>query len=226
MPQEHDIYVKLKSAILALTFAPGDTLQEGYIGTLFGVSRTPAREALRALMNEGLVAKCGRFYQVKRFSGEEVRLLYELREALECHAGRLATERASDAQLLELRHQLAEHFESVSHQTCGWATDGSAFHKRLAELSGNELLSRQLDLIHDKVTIFSRIGEREYRDVLLKALEDHFRIVDAMIRRNPIIVEEEIRQHIRFGLELYRRNLSDPAWALAAASAARIDLPT
>jgi DNA-binding GntR family transcriptional regulator len=226
MLAEHDIYAKLKSAILALTFAPGDTLQESYIGTLFGVSRTPAREALRALMDEGLITKYGRFYQVKRFTAEEVRLIYEVREALECHAGRLATERASDEELAELRRQLAEHFEEVSTKATDWTTDGSAFHTRLAELSGNELLSRQLRLIHDKVTIFSRIGDKEYRDVLIKALGDHFRIVDAMIRRNPIIVEEEIRQHIRFGLELYKRNVLDQPEALPEPRNALADLPS
>jgi DNA-binding GntR family transcriptional regulator len=216
MLPEHDIYAKLKSAILALTFAPGDTLQESYIGTLFGVSRTPAREALRALMDEGLIAKCGRFYQVKRFTHEEVRLIYELREALECHAGRLATERATDEQLLQLREQIAAHFDEVSTKVTEWTTDGSAFHNRIAELCGNELLNKQLRLIHDKVTIFTRIGDKEYRDVLLQALGDHFRIVDAMIRRNPIIVEEEIRQHIRFGLELYKRNSQSQPDSLSA----------
>lgn len=212
--QDHEIYAKLKSAILSLTIKPGEILQESSVGQRFGVSRTPAREALRTLMDEGLITKSGRFYQAKKFSAEEVRLIYEVREALECQAGRLATQRASDEELRALRGYLEKHFAYAKSTAMEWMTDGTHFHHRLAQLSGNPLLSHQLGLIFDKVTIFSRIEEHDYRETLLLALEDHFRIVDAMIRRNPIIVEEEIRQHIRLSLNIYK----DHATRFASAS--------
>ena len=198
------VYGALKTGILLHDLEPGSTLQEGAVAETFGVSRTPAREALRTLVAEGLVVRQGRFYQVKRFSAAEAKRLYEVREAMECFACRLATERASDSELRELRTGLERHHASVSAMSDGATSDGFVFHMRIAELSKNDLLYQTLHGIHDKVIVISRLLDREHRGIYFDALDDHFRIMDAMLRRNALIAEEEMRQHIRFGYELYR----------------------
>lgn len=198
------VYEALKARIMANELEPGTTLQEVVLAETFGVSRTPAREALRALVAEGLVVMRGRFYQVKSFSAEEAKRLYEVRESLECLACRLATERASEADLVELRAHLARHHSTVSAMTDGATSDGSVFHMRIAELSDNDVLYQTLRGIHDKVVVISRILDLRHRETYLSALDDHFRIVDAMLRRQAVIAEEEMRQHIRAGYELYR----------------------
>jgi len=196
----HDVYHRLKAAILNLEFRSGDILQEKQIGDLYGASRTPAREALRTLMSEGLVAKVGKFYFVKSFTRSEVMELYEVREALEALSVRLATRRATDAELFALRDHMAAHIAAVRKAAPDTrTTDGSVFHLRLAELSGNSMLIGQLRNLHDKVIFLSHMVDTRHRDEFVSSLDDHVRIVEAMIRRNETIAVAEIEAHLRWG---------------------------
>jgi DNA-binding GntR family transcriptional regulator len=203
MQQEHEMYRKLKAGILDLTFPPGTLLQEGQLGETFGVSRTPAREALRDLLLEGLIIKMGRFYQVKQYTVEEIRLVYEVREGHECLAGRLTTERATDQELKQLRQGLEEHYKKITKDAYPSVGELS-IHLQIAQLARNELLFQQLLSLHDKVLIIARLSDARNRDRFMDAIEDHFRIVDALQRRSTPIVEEETRLHIRKAIKVYK----------------------
>jgi len=198
--QNHDVYHRLKAAILNLEFRSGDILQEKQIGDRYGASRTPAREALRMLMADGLVSKVGKFYFVKSFTRLEVMELYELREALETLSVRLATRRATDAELFALRDHMTRHIATVVGASAGSSsTDGSVFHMRLAELSGNSMLLEQLRTLHDKMIVLNRMVDTGHREEFVVSLDDHVRIVAAMIRRNEAVAVAEIEAHLRWG---------------------------
>src|SRR5215217_8501643 len=102
------VYVALREAIVSAELEPGRRLSENELADALGVSRTPVREALVRLRDERLVAivpQLGTF--VTLISPDAVADAAFVREALECSAIRLATERVTEAGLSELQTNLA-----------------------------------------------------------------------------------------------------------------------
>ncbi|MFN2627782.1 MAG: GntR family transcriptional regulator [Gaiellaceae bacterium] len=105
---------EIRLAILEGRLAPGDVLREEQLARELGTSRTPVREALIELRNQGLVesrATCRAV--VRAYDAADLHDIYGLRAALEGHAARLAAERATSATIRELEastdrfHELA-----------------------------------------------------------------------------------------------------------------------
>src|ERR671930_1714505 len=102
VPARTQVYATLRDAIIRAELPPGRKLSENELATWLGVSRTPVREALVRLRDERLVAivpQLGTF--VTLISTEAVADAAFVREALECAAIRLATERAGEEALAE-----------------------------------------------------------------------------------------------------------------------------
>src|SRR3954467_2886010 len=99
-------YLKLHAAIQAGTFEPGKRMMETEVADWLKMSRTPARDAMRRLENEGLLVHEPRQgLVIARLDHSAVMELYAMREVLEGTAARLAARHASEfevAQLLEL----------------------------------------------------------------------------------------------------------------------------
>ncbi len=123
------VYGHVKSRILAHSFEPGAVLQELTLASEFGVSRTPVREALKLLTDEGLVIRRGRFYQTRQFSAVDVRQIYEVREALETASVCLCAARAGDSALADLMTMVAGQKEALqSADVARFSRLDSAFH--------------------------------------------------------------------------------------------------
>src|SRR5262245_32353606 len=102
MRESDRVYESLRNMAIAFKFKPGERLTELDIAERFSVSRTPVREALNRLVNEGFLVADGRGFAVRDLDPKECFDLYELRLALECTAVRLAVQRASDEDLSRL----------------------------------------------------------------------------------------------------------------------------
>jgi len=197
------IYEYLKADISALKLKPGDPLLELELAAQYGGSRTPVREALGRLLREGLVVRSGRGYAVTIFAPEDVRQLYEVREAFEKMAVRLAIERATGEQLAGLSAELDTHLPTVEQADAARFNHlDSAFHLSIARLGGNFLLEEEMRRLHDRVKII-RNRELSRPQGLLNAMADHRRILDAMLRRDINIAEAEMRYHMRSVIALY-----------------------
>ncbi len=197
------LYEQLKGDIAALRLKPGDALQELELAARYGGSRTPVREALTRLLEEGLVVRSGRGYAVTSFAPEDVRHLYELREALEKMAIGLAIERASDAELAALVGEVEAHRPVIERgDVAAFNRLDSAFHLSIARLARNPLLAAEMTRLHDKVKIV-RNRELSSRQGLVNAMADHQRILGAMLRRDVATAEAEMRYHVRSVVALY-----------------------
>jgi DNA-binding transcriptional regulator YhcF (GntR family) len=98
------VYEELKSAIVDLRLAPGDPLREATLAEQLGVSKTPIREALTRLEQEGLVETTSfKGAVVSGYSRQDLIEIYELRELLENAAARAAAESMSDEDRDRLR---------------------------------------------------------------------------------------------------------------------------
>ncbi|MCS6773480.1 MAG: GntR family transcriptional regulator [Anaerolineae bacterium] len=113
---EQRVYSQLREMILNSKLEPGEWLRQEQLAALFGVSRTPVREALRMLAQEQLVEFVKNHgVRVVPLSWEEFEELYALRIGLEGLAARLAAEQATDEDIASLREAFA-HIEQLAQR--------------------------------------------------------------------------------------------------------------
>src|SRR5699024_6633507 len=162
----------------------------------YKVSRTPVREALRQLLDEGLIQRKGRFYQVAQPSPDEIAELYEVRIALECLAARLAIKHY-DAEAASRLASLLKKQETarITRKNVQFFLLDKAFHLHIAEFSRNQYLVRQLTMIHDKLSLV-RAQNEERIDWAERVIMEHRRILSALNRRSSAATEAEITYHI------------------------------
>jgi len=191
--QTAHLYDRLRSAILTLDFAPGQSLTERGLEQRFAASRTPVRAALIRLESEGLARRDGRGWIVAPIDLEEIGLIAEYREAIETAAVRLAVERASadqiDAILVLLDHRSADDEQSVLRI-------GGDFHEEVAALSGNRLLS---DAVRGAMVRLARTRWLEVRTPAAReqAAMEHHAILEAVRARDADLAASLIATHIR-----------------------------
>ncbi len=194
------VYGVIKSRILAQGFEPDAVLQELTLAGELGVSRTPVREALKLLTDEGLVARRGRLYQTRRFSAADIRQIYEVREALETASVCLCAGRAADAALHALTGMIADQAAALHRADLSrFAELDSLFHLQIASLADNRLLLHQLSGLHDKV----RVIRLRPPDFVMRAVDEHRRIIEALQRRDAAVAVAEMRNDIRSVVRLF-----------------------
>jgi len=132
------VYAMAQEEIVALEFKPGQPLSEKELSLRYGVSRTPAREALLQLEDEGLVEiypQAGTF--VARISVHGVTEAQFIREALECAALRAAVGHLGTADVKRLETNLDRQRDAhAAHDVDTFYILDEAFHQALMEHSG------------------------------------------------------------------------------------------
>jgi len=217
-------YVQLKQDVLSFRFGPGMPLQEADLAQRYGGSRTPTREALRRLVQEGLIVRRGRNYIVRVFTPAEVRDLYEVREGIEKMATRLTIERASDEELAVLDRQIAaQEQHAAGGDAAGFNLLDTRFHLCVARLTRNTFLFRQMALLHDQVMLVRKL-ELSRQQGMFNAINDHHRIVGAMKRRDIEVAEAEMRYHVRSVIALYYGTKEPQPGSLSRNAAASGDM--
>lgn len=195
--RSEDVYESLKIDIASMRVKPGDALFECDIAERYRASRTPVREALLRLVKEGLVEKVGRTNVVSSFSVDDVVNLYEIREALECLAVRLAVERASARDLEELEEIIAcMRRAREKGRVDAYLSHDRNFHLAIARMARNPFLESELRSLQEKV----RMIQSQWRNRVAKfpnLHDQHERIHDAIRRRDASIAEAEIRYHMQ-----------------------------
>ena len=142
-------YEKLTQAIMTGELVPGQPLIETALAEWCKVSRTPIREALTRLQQDGLVVRSDRGLVVRERSPEEILDIYETRIGLEAMAARVAASRRSYLDVVTMRG-IAERLDAVdTSDEAAMAAANRTFHRSVWRASHNESLSdllRRLDL--------------------------------------------------------------------------------
>jgi DNA-binding GntR family transcriptional regulator len=142
---------EIRRAILEGRLNPGDVLREEHLARELGTSRTPVREALIELRNEGLVeARATRRAVVRAYDVEELHDIYALRAALEAHAASLAAERATPQQISELQSSI-ERFGRLaagdSDLVNELVAENLVFHGVISDAAGVPRLKKMIDQV-------------------------------------------------------------------------------
>lgn len=194
-------YHALKQAITSVNIyaQPHEIrLDERQLSQDLGVSRTPIREAMTLLEQEGFVKTLPRrgIFVVRKTKKEIVEMI-QVWAALESLAARLITLHASDAEIAGLRH-LFDEFQGNGHSPEGHLNDYSdaniKFHQAIIRLSGNQLISDMTEnlFIHVRAIRQMTIGQDHRAQ---RSIVDHLNMIDALEKRDTELAEKLTRQH-------------------------------
>lgn len=192
------VYEELKAAIVGLRLAPGDPLREAALAEQLGVSKTPIREALTRLEQEGLVETTSfKGAVVTGYSRQDLIEIYELRELLENVAARAAAESISEVDLARLDRICRESrkLKKIS-DAAGLAALLSEFDDVVFDQVRN---SRIRALIENLRAHLTRIGllTAEIPGRIEASVDEHEKIVAAITARDPDQAERFMSEHIR-----------------------------
>lgn len=180
-------YRSLKSRILDNELPPGTIMLEQEVAALLGMSRTPAREAMLRLAEEGLVEVRPRHgMRVLPISADDMREIYAVLAALEPEAaGWVARDGLSQARLEELRKSVTDMDAALAHDDLvEWAAADERFHRILVESCENARLKALIFQFWDQAHRV-RIATLRLRPRPVDSNRSHLELVDAIKRRDP-----------------------------------------
>lgn len=193
-------YEALKEIISHMDIYSGEELprlDERALGKQLGVSRTPVREAISRLEQEGLVqniARRGAF--VVRKSKKDILDMIDVWAALESMAARLATTRSSDSEIASLRKNFAtfDDSEKARAHIDEYSETNIEFHQTIIRLGKSPLITQMSDQLffHMRAIRTTTIKER---DRVSRSVMDHMRIIEAIEERDPYHAEQLVRDH-------------------------------
>lgn len=197
------VYGSLKAIIVTGQLPPGARVTENDLAVKLKVSRTPVREALNRLEQDGLViGRPRQGYIVTEFDIHMFREAFEIRELLDGYATELATAKITDAEKERLREmvgeceRLAALPDRKSEDMFQELQIGMDIHRTIAEISGNVMLCGILNGILDKCQHYVWM-ELLRLDEWKVARDEHFDIVEAICAGNAARAVELTREHIR-----------------------------
>lgn len=212
-----DAYRRLRQRILSNDLPPGFTAFEEKLAQDLGMSRTPVREALIRLENEGLVEVVPR--RGMRVTAVTARDMREINEVLAClevqAAERLARRRPGPNEMAQLDAVIREMDEALeADDMAAWSDADYRFHCLIIELCGNRHLAETAQLFLDKAHR-SRLLTLPYRSRPVYSNVNHAAVVEAIRRGDPDTAGEIHSAHKRrWTRELNdiveRMDLSDP----------------
>lgn len=192
-----EVYVRLRSAIIKGHFSAGARLVERSLTERLQVSRTPIREAIKRLEQEGLVV-CypHRGCFVRSPSFDEAREAYEMRRVAEGVAGEMAATRATDAELQrinELVRATRVRLEAGDREELLLRND--EFHRLQVIGAKNTFLEQHLQTLWAYVDLVRSRWWME-ADRALATQSEHEAIVDALLARDPVLARERNVAHV------------------------------
>lgn len=191
---------RLRSDIIAGRIRPNTHLVASDLAERLDISRTPVREALQLLANEGLVEATRRGFIVHEHTAEEVKHIYEVRAALEEMAARLAAERA-DAKTIQKFTKLGAHKPENVEPRDALVALNDAFHEQIMLASGNPRLAvvNQRNSEHFFNYEIARLYTHEEA---ADAVAGHAEILQAIANHDPDAAAAAARRHVLQALDV------------------------
>jgi len=191
-------------------YHPGARISDLQLSKRLGLGRTSVREAFQRLSKEGLISVIpNRGAFVTKLTDVQIDELYEVREALEVFAAKLAAERAPADRLASLQEMLAVTRLSLVKHGGHYPADLD-FHERVLALAGNMELMRRASEVNMQLRV-ARLRSGYVPSRAEDAYEEHQKILDAIVERNVGRAESAMREHLVMARWSFRSNVSGPS---------------
>jgi DNA-binding GntR family transcriptional regulator len=198
-------YHAIKRLIITTGLRPGEILSEPALSTQLDIGRTPIRQAIDRLLNDGLVEVMPRKGTiVKPVSLDEILNIIDARIVNETFCVRVAAERASTEVPAQLRRNLEAMREAAQARDIETIADlDQAFHAIIAGSARNPVMSDLLRNLHERSARmwFISLSTNEQHS---RICDEHAAIVDGIARQDPDAAERAMRAHI----ESFRANIT------------------
>lgn len=198
--ERHKVYRRVRDKIIALEFSPGSAISENELAAALGVSRTPVREAMLLLTEEGLVEvfpKIGTF--VSRVDPEQVAEAQFLREAVELASLQSLTVPLDEGRVDRLRDNL-DRQEEVGEDIRSFFALDEEFHRGLMALAGHESSWSTVSAAKSHLDRARMLGIRKIPE-LGRLTEEHRAVFDAVVSGDAATAETHLRSHLRLVFE-------------------------
>lgn len=194
------IYESLSERVLGMRYPPGHRLTEEALCAEFGVSRSPVREALGMLVENGLVDKRVRLgYTVRRIDLREIEELYDVRLVLELAViERVCELGMPPGEIDRLEAYWQGMIERLPAMEDRLADSDEAFHSVLADAAGNRVLEQMLDWVNERIH-FVRLADITNPTRLRTTCLDHLEILAAIRARDAARAGAAVRRNIEWG---------------------------
>ena len=197
LPLRDVVFNTLREAILKGELKPGERLMELQLASKLGVSRTPIREAIRMLEQEGLAVTMPRKgAEVAKMTLKDMEDVLEVREALDELAAKIACKKISDEQLANLKTIKDEFKRSMdSGDVKKIAEEDVKFHDAIYEATNNAKLVSMMNNIREQMYRYrlEYIKDADKRQILVV---EHDYILKAIRSRHVAEAKKAIREHI------------------------------
>ncbi|MFM0500245.1 GntR family transcriptional regulator [Paraburkholderia caffeinilytica] len=190
-------YDRLRQMIIESELTPGSYLLEQDLALMFGVSRTPIREAAIRLQGEGLVEIVPRHgIRIVPTSVSDISYIYQVLISLESTAAALVAAR-SDVDLSPLEKACQQMTDALDAQDMhAWAAADEAFHEALVHLGGNARLAQVVMNCRDQVHRVRRFTQQlRPHPQPKKSIAEHYEIIEAMRRGDAARATRLYRAH-------------------------------
>lgn len=213
-----DVYRILWARIVSRDLHPGEKLSDLKLSSELGVSRTPVREALHRLLQDGVIeAQPNRGFFVSSFSRKDIEEIFEIRAALEALALRTVVRHNPDEDYGWALEQLdevgkliasARTEEEILRANERFLQIDQGFHLFLVEHSGNERLKSAVNGIWAQIAVFQKAGTHVpgYVEV---ALRQHREIITLLREQRHDAAIEALEHHIRVMKERFIADLAE-----------------
>ncbi|WP_240452279.1 GntR family transcriptional regulator [Virgibacillus sp. YIM 98842] len=199
MTVEEIVYHKVKDAIIHRQLAPGQQLVESTISEQLKISRSPIRNALKHLADEGfvnLVKNKGAF--VSNPTREEMLQAYDLRKELEKMAAVRAMYHLTEKDFLILTDIVEEEKKVLGkNDLVGYTETNKKFHMYIASRSGNYFLPEFIEKLINQTNIYVILFDSFFIEEAYQPLgtKGHLNIIRLLKNRQPDLLREEIDKH-------------------------------
>ena len=187
---------RMRQLMIEGTLENGQRIPEAELCRMFGVSRTPLREALKVLAVQGFVQlRPNRGSIVAPIDPEQIQPIFELKGALERLIGMTAAERVTPADLDAidaLHHELGAALEQ--EQMDDYTRLNYAFHKGLARISGNALMCETYEGLQQRIWRYRFVVNEDFSRVA-DSFSEHEQIMIALRARTPLDLAARLEAH-------------------------------
>ena len=212
VPKKGDLHLHavamLRNMIITGALSPGERLNERELCSSLNASRTPVREAIKTLAQDGLIeVSPNRSPVVIPLDAQQTADLIVVVSTIEALAGELAASRVTDAEIAELG---ILHYTMLRHKAKDDLPDyfkaNKAFHRKILEYAQNSTLLWIWDLLSLRVDR-ARYASNLWPERWNKAMQEHERILKCLNDRDPNATSLAMSEHVQNGLSMVVRSL-------------------
>lgn len=200
------VFRRIEEDILNGKLAPGDTISELPLCAELRVSRTPVREALKRLSQEGLIVETPKGATVLGITEKDFNDIYAVRTRIEGYATALCADAIGDEELRDLAETLElQEFYVEKGQAENIRNMDSAFHEKIYAYCGSKILHTLLSDLHRKIRRFRRASVEDSTRARA-AVREHREIYEALLTHNAARAEALAVQHIQNAHEATKKS--------------------